>query len=634
MKTFYLVTSIIISGVFANSAQAAPSVILPTDSKVECTLDQTTFNSDWAKIHFPKGSLLNTLSNGKLASVGPVYDDNSGMVYVFPANGPEFTEHLSGDYKKQSTNCSFFKWSSQMFLWLTSTVSDTSCNGKKNCSWPNNTPSSNTDYVFASEFFYRLEDNKTKLVVQGAGNTPADVRAAKTDNDNDTVAQAGSDGVLFLTPAEGATDNGTEPLVFYSIHTNRPFGYVRAAETQTKTQDLFSEFPADHESICQALIYGFTNDYSGTAGNQGAVNAILLLNFCADIVVEDILAEIIAKFESTEVGPVLNGLVNNDPEARRQAAEIIATSGQTIPSLEMAIDYLSMAMEVKASWVPSWVLADKTGYILHKANLPTYTKQTDGSLLETGSQQTEVALVGMHVVGSVKGHPEMIWSTFEHYKNAPNATYAYLAKSGETKYHSDRFIADAPEWLLNNGSMAELNREYATFVKTQQSDGTKSHLIEKNSANNDLDTANNVMRLSPWGSLAESASAKTNSELISTNAQVLAAIKEFYKDQGIDASKDPRMNYMLTGSSWGSDGKFPTFSDSPLTKNISGTPAMENSTLETFTQSFGTSMNTSGCFGCHAVTKSNEKPSNDWKFDVSHIFDKIKEVGKNKNANE
>jgi len=31
----------------------------------------------------------------------------------------------------------------------------------------------------------------------------------------------------------------------------------------------------------------------------------------------------------------------------------------------------------------------------------------------------------MHVVGTVKGHPEMVWATFEHVNNAPNEAYPY-----------------------------------------------------------------------------------------------------------------------------------------------------------------------------------------------------------------
>ena len=38
-----------------------------------------------------------------------------------------------------------------------------------------------------------------------------------------------------------------------------------------------------------------------------------------------------------------------------------------------------------------------------------------------------MAMVGLHVVGSVKGHPEMVWATFEHIDNAPQNNYVYIA---------------------------------------------------------------------------------------------------------------------------------------------------------------------------------------------------------------
>ena len=48
-----------------------------------------------------------------------------------------------------------------------------------------------------------------------------------------------------------------------------------------------------------------------------------------------------------------------------------------------------------------------------------------------------MALVGMHVVGSTAGHPEMIWATFEHKNNAPNSSYTYLSTSGVKTVNPD-----------------------------------------------------------------------------------------------------------------------------------------------------------------------------------------------------
>jgi hypothetical protein len=45
-------------------------------------------------------------------------------------------------------------------------------------------------------------------------------------------------------------------------------------------------------------------------------------------------------------------------------------------------------------------------------------------------KDVDFALVGFHVVGSMAGHPEMTWATFEHINNSPNLPYSYVGKSG------------------------------------------------------------------------------------------------------------------------------------------------------------------------------------------------------------
>ena len=69
----------------------------------------------------------------------------------------------------------------------------------------------------------------------------------------------------------------------------------------------------------------------------------------------------------------------------------------------------------------------------------------------------------MHVVGSVKGHPEMIWATFEHQSNSPNLAYNYIDKSGKTNTVS----ADTGNhWLLNSNSADIVyNKSHMTYKK-------------------------------------------------------------------------------------------------------------------------------------------------------------------------
>ena len=58
--------------------------------------------------------------------------------------------------------------------------------------------------------------------------------------------------------------------------------------------------------------------------------------------------------------------------------------------------------------------------------------------------QSKLAMVGMHVVGrAVKGHPEMIWATFEHVDNfAPNDTFSYT--NAQSQASTVNFDSAAP----------------------------------------------------------------------------------------------------------------------------------------------------------------------------------------------
>jgi len=93
------------------------------------------------------------------------------------------------------------------------------------------------------------------------------------------------------------------------------------------------------------------------------------------------------------------------------------------------MDRHALTMELKTSWVELTKKMNPKDYITTKADIPSYKMNTSKTKLTWNGKTMEkgvtLALVGFHVVGSVKGHPEMIWATFEHMDNAPNGDYTY-----------------------------------------------------------------------------------------------------------------------------------------------------------------------------------------------------------------
>jgi hypothetical protein len=61
-----------------------------------------------------------------------------------------------------------------------------------------------------------------------------------------------------------------------------------------------------------------------------------------------------------------------------------------------------------------------------------------------------MALVGLHVVGLIQGHPEMIWATFEHNLNAPDCQNTPSTDTRSSFYKAGQKCGTAPFWETCN----------------------------------------------------------------------------------------------------------------------------------------------------------------------------------------
>ena len=137
--------------------------------------------------------------------------------------------------------------------------------------------------------------------------------------------------------------------------------------------------------------------------------------------------------------------------------------GKTFP------DPTALAIEVKSSWVEAAGLPNIGSYITMQAVIPTYNTSNPLKWTLTGQKTTTLALVGMHVVGSANGHPEMIWATFEHFGNSPNATYQYINTSGQLKTVTQ---STAGSWVFaKSGSTGPFNKMHADYFNAPDIEG-------------------------------------------------------------------------------------------------------------------------------------------------------------------
>jgi hypothetical protein len=78
-------------------------------------------------------------------------------------------------------------------------------------------------------------------------------------------------------------------------------------------------------------------------------------------------------------------------------------------------------LEFKSSWRVVAKGEDTSNVFTTMAILPTLVTKDNRVIVDpTQPRQELVALVGLHVVGVAKGHPEFIWATFEHVTNSPD----------------------------------------------------------------------------------------------------------------------------------------------------------------------------------------------------------------------
>jgi hypothetical protein len=199
----------------------------------------------------------------------------------------------------------------------------------------------------------------------------------------------------------------------------------------------------------------------------------------------------------------------------------------------------------------------------------------------------------------------MIWATFEHKSNAPNASYDYLSTSGVQTVNPDFTLP----WLFcaANPNVSQLNQAHI-----QMDSLNPGNLI---SVPPFTISPSNTIRGNAWGAAPNASpnpvhttAAKSNAELIKVNTDV----------RGLLDPADVRNNYIMTGSTWtinggGFNGNFGNPGNPAIvTGRAVGTSQMANTSMETYQQILPTTFDqfSNNCFSCHATNTTH----------VSHIF--------------
>jgi hypothetical protein len=252
-------------------------------------------------------------------------------------------------------------------------------------------------------------------------------------------------------------------------------------------------------------------------------------------------------------------------------------------------DFPVGAIEFKYSWRIVEDGEDASAFYVTPAEIFLLTETTDGAgkaVIVVDPSKTRivnVALVGVHVVGVVKDHPEFIWATFEHKDNVP----------------------DLPAGMSSTSTGPVSNRDWTFYhANTPAKDGNKNPSGQMKLVDADkqlLSPVVNVFRAFPFGGGSQDNVANIQSLNESVRTNVIAG--------------SVWANYMLVGGVWSSPNSVsPGQAISPQLGSVS----LANATMETFDQLFP-GLN---CFACHTTfgdkTGSVELPAKN--MNLSHIM--------------
>lgn len=535
---------------------------LPQDVKISCTIAPDSFKKWFA------GDTI--IPNG----------------FVKPANSVTF---------QPNNNCSFYQWSEQMFLWVTSPSPTGPGRVMESSVFYDVTPADSTNH----RYFVPHAPGTTLRVAAHVNKTGPNRLPVLIDNkgrlfeiEKATAAKSVVKDAKGKLVAVDHVENGANGMHLFKDAANKvidhPMGLIKHKVNKGR--------------IVQELKMGKKSVYLDAAGNEvmseaGQATGDVLRAQNGSLVyyllmVNDVYAQFYTACNNGQMSKA------QFPTTAGARDSICYYARQNSGPTTVLPDSNALAMEFKTSWIEAAGLPDSDSYITVMAIIPTYDTSNPARWVPNGEKKVKLAMIGMHVVGSVNGHPEMAWATFEHQKNAPMAKYRYIDSTGATKTVNQEA---GTGWTLSNN--------------TTDSNYNISHM--QNSGDTIVAdsgftiTASNTLITTPWGSAIDSvtnpedgSSAASNSEIIAINNAV----------RGMLATGDIRKNYLLVGCTWTAGGAGPnqlSYGYDTTAGVAIGTSVLANSTMETYIQFPGNS-----CFTCHAgFTNAVVTPDT-----ISHIF--------------
>jgi hypothetical protein len=255
------------------------------------------------------------------------------------------------------------------------------------------------------------------------------------------------------------------------------------------------------------------------------------------------------------------------------------------------------SLEIKSAWQLVDPKMPPTDRIVVDATVPTLSTDKDGRIVVDVSKprQVKAAMLGIHIVGRIKNHPEFVWATFEH-------ASAGVRDIGPAPTTNPK---ETPPTTVISSKEFPLYSAGTTAADGNVAPGASEYTL--NAAKQTIAPIRSVYRAFP-GSNADEA------ELDDEVEELNKSVGELFQKKSIPT--DVRNSYRMVGAVWINDQKDFLLNTAPTNKVLAGENALSNLAMESFSQT-----ESPNCFACHKPKSSGGLPAK--KINVSHVLVKF-----------
>lgn len=264
---------------------------------------------------------------------------------------------------------------------------------------------------------------------------------------------------------------------------------------------------------------------------------------------------------------------------------------QNIFNAPADLEFPKGCLEMKSSWKILGPKDDKTKFFWTEADVGVVILSPDGkpTIDPSGKTRREtVALVGLHVVGVVDGHPEFIWSTFEHVDNAPGIDFKALDPKTYRVADPMKPVDTTRDFLFYpmGAKAGDCNKKQPLKFKSEADQTFEPTTpvfrhFKFGAAQNDEDPAVKTLNKNVWDAINKLAPKLS----VWKNYKLVGAVwlnNPAYFKEGLDFARRDKQDH---------DPAMPGSVDRRI---LGGETKLSNSTMETFTQ-----LTKQNCFFCH-----------------------------------